>query len=111
MIRAGSILLTLWVLLLSPGLCLAGAIEHPCPDCPQGFSCEHEESCPTDPCVEMIPQSAPGLDLGNAACAVVLSPAPDPSFRHGVPVPLPAVEPAGLRGNLPHPESDRPLRI
>lgn len=46
--------LALWVLLLSPGLCLSGALEHFCADSPAGSSCEHENDCANDPCGEIL---------------------------------------------------------
>jgi len=46
--------LTLWVLLLSPGLCLSGTLEHLCADNPTGDSCEHENDCASDPCGELL---------------------------------------------------------
>ena len=102
----------LWVLLLSPALCLSGVLLHPCPDCPQGFSCEHEEGCSADPCADLLPQSGStstpnALDIAPAILPFL--PIANPAFSTsggllGAPL-LPDCE------NLPHPESDLPLRI
>ena len=40
---------TLWSLLLAPTACLAGALDHFCPSCPE-TACEHEIDCSADPC-------------------------------------------------------------
>lgn len=46
---------TLWSLLLAPTACLAGALDHFCPSCPE-TPCDHEVHCSTDPCnITVIP--------------------------------------------------------
>ena len=102
--------LTLWVLLLSPGLCLAGVLEHICVDSPKGTSCEHENDCALDPCGDLL-----------------LVQAVDPQKPHTVPTALIATEVADAsamsrgvqlsdfrpssppRVNLPVPPADLPL--
>jgi hypothetical protein len=44
------ITIAIWVLLLSPGLCLAGTLEHFCADSSHNESCAHEDDCSNDPC-------------------------------------------------------------
>lgn len=49
------VILTLWALLASPGLCLAGLIEHICADAPEDeVACGHEEACSEDPCLDAM---------------------------------------------------------
>jgi hypothetical protein len=46
---------TLWSLLLAPTACLAGALDHFCPSCPE-TPCEHEIDCSSDPCnITLVP--------------------------------------------------------
>ncbi len=46
---------TLWSLLLAPTACLAGALDHFCPSCPE-TPCEHEVHCSSDPCnITVVP--------------------------------------------------------
>ncbi|NNE09475.1 MAG: hypothetical protein HKN20_13020 [Gemmatimonadetes bacterium] len=53
MLRTFLAILTLWALLASPGVCLAGLTEHVCTDAPADeVSCGHEEACAEDPCVD-----------------------------------------------------------
>jgi hypothetical protein len=46
------ITIALWVLLLGPGLCIAGVIDHICNDCVEETTCGHEDNCDSDPCVD-----------------------------------------------------------
>lgn len=48
------ILVVLWTLLLGTELCLAGAHEHPCMDCSEGISCDHEEAGTADSCGKLM---------------------------------------------------------
>lgn len=43
------LIVTLWSLVLAPTACLAGALDHLCPSCPETPR-EHEVHCSTDPC-------------------------------------------------------------
>lgn len=100
----------LWVFLLSPGFCLAGAIEHVCADCPQGISCGHEEDCGADPCGEPVLRIDPHTDV----CAPALLPALDPdSVSPGTvsaaALCFPCRPPSPSSDNLPCPDSDLPL--
>jgi hypothetical protein len=106
--------LALWTLLLGPGLCLAGTLQHLCTDCSEGseIACEHEEDCANDPCADVVLR----LDSESIAwkpvppLAVVPSPgrpAPysldmGPIFQELPPLP---------EKNLPRPESEFPLLI
>ena len=43
-----------WLLLLGPALCEGGLVLHSC-DCGDGCAaCEHEDSCPGDPCSSIM---------------------------------------------------------
>jgi len=33
-----------------PVACLAGVFQHPCADCVESLSCDHEDDCADDPC-------------------------------------------------------------
>ena len=84
MTRFFSSLLFAWALFVGPALCMGGLLEHDCP-CDQEEQCEHEESCPDDPCetfaspgarvvngcVDLeildVPLALPGTDLGARA--------------------------------------------
>lgn len=104
--------LTFWVLLLSPVLCLAGVLEHLCADCPERTSCDHEEDCVSDPCVDIVQVPDTASHASGPARTVVLDPrfiAPLPGLFESPPLSLTAD--LRTRGNLPRPESDLPLLI
>lgn len=102
--------LAIWVLLLSPWLCLAGALEHFCGDCPESSACEHEDDCANDPCaIDLLPPgSAKNLNV------TISVPLPVQGLLVIVPIqadplhfPVAALLP--LRDNLPLPENGLPL--
>lgn len=115
MARVFACLLLAWALLLGPALCVGGLIEHTCAcENESDAGCEHEESCPDDPCASVVRLEerdaqaelevacwqtplAPdtlGAELGIAKCSWRLKPFLPPD-----------------RGNLPYPQSDRPQLI
>jgi hypothetical protein len=99
-----------WVLLLSPGLCLAGAIEHLCADCPEQAACSHEDDCENDPCVEVLPPPAMGKVLfasGDLPACLHGAMVPGPGPGTTAPVSLHLILPT--RDNLPLPPSALPL--
>lgn len=70
MIRTFFVILTLWALLASPGLCLAGLIEHICADAPEDeVACGHEEACSEDPCLDALVRPENERGSGNATMA------------------------------------------
>ena len=104
------IIIAFWVLMLSPGLCLAGALEHLCDDSPQEATCNHEDDCANDPCSGEVlrPDSATGQFVISVADAPVqdrLSAQTEfirtDSFLDALFFPD--------RANLPRPASDLPL--
>ena len=102
--------LAFWVLLLSPGLCLAGALEHFCGDCPESSACEHEDECANDPCaIDLLPPgSAKNLNVSiSGAVPIQVSFAID--SIHPDPLHFPEAALSPVRDNLPRPESDLPL--
>ncbi len=104
--------LAIWVLLLGPGLCMSGTLEHLCIDCSEGISCEHEEDCIADPCVENMQR--PDTTASSSGPATIAAVVPgcvtsDPNLPGTT-----LTEGASLlayRMNLPRPESDLPLLI
>ena len=100
-----------WALLLGPGLCVGGVVEHLCAGCPEeeASDCSHEEVCSEDPCSdEVLRPDAPllGRDVLSSALLpspdqFVTRPSPDDARTFDDPVSSP---PDGL----PYPESDRP---
>lgn len=101
--------LAFWVLLLSPGLCLAGAIEHLCADCPDRTACSHEDDCDNDPCVDMVPPAAGKIlfDSGSLPVWNHLIPVTDSTPANTATILWSSLPP--VRDNLPRPESDLPL--
>ena len=101
----------LWALLLAPGLCLAGALEHLCSDCTEGASCGHEDDCADDPCGDVLlrpdTDSSGGVSAPSSAAPTAALPAA-PRFLDLSPL-LRAPSLPGKK--LPRPESDLPLRI
>jgi len=77
-----------WVLLLSPGLCLAGALEHYCGDNSREATCSHEDDCAGDPCTgeALRPDAAAGLRTMPVGAA----PSPD-GFSAGTGRPRPSL--------------------
>jgi len=102
--------LALWVLLLGPGLCMAGTIEHACPGCEQETTCEHEDACPDDPCETQL--------LRPDGTSIVIAAAPIASVPPSLLAAASSACTTGSRAatgpshpNLPRPTSDRPLLI
>jgi hypothetical protein len=115
MIRILITTLAVWVLLLSPGLCLAGALEHLCEDCPEDITditCEHEEDCTADPCGEVLlrPDTA-SIISALAPVAVLPTGLITPESSILDPRPLLKASPLSSGKNLPRPQSDLPLLI
>ena len=99
-----------WVLLLSPGLCLAGMLEHICGDCPGSITCEHEDDCVNDPCVEeLLRPDSPKLFFAKTHGSVLVqsSLTPESGIVDARPVRNASLLP--IRANLPLPVSDLPL--
>lgn len=105
-------IVALWAILLGPGLCLAGALDHLCSDCTEQMACGHEDRCAEDPCTETLlrpdtgvndrePTPPPAVNSGFAS-------GPPRAFQHSR---NSAELPPTSRKNLPRPESDLPLRI
>ena len=103
--------LALWALLLAPGLCLAGALEHLCADCPEGASCGHEDDCIDDPCGDVLLRPAISSNSGVSALSLAVSSAALPAAPRPRTL-SPLLRAPSLPGKkLPHPESDLPLLI
>ena len=114
--RLLSSLLVAFALLVGPALCIGGLLEHDC-DCAQGgaeMQCQHEDSCPDDPCVSLTaPQEREVRSLLDVECPWV----PVALVSWGMELgstwlsrsAVPPVPPE--RPNLPYPQSDRPLLI
>jgi hypothetical protein len=102
--------LTLWVLLLSPGLCLSGVLEHFCADNPAGTSCEHENDCSSDPCGKVLLVHAPDPSKSNAAPVIhaIVEFVESLDLISNKP-PVPVYELWPHRVNLPVPPADLPL--
>lgn len=65
-------ILTIWAIVASPGLCVAGVLEHLCAGCPETASCEHEDDCAVDPCVDSAVRPVVGAEVGVLAPVVAL---------------------------------------
>lgn len=113
--RFTATLVLLWALVLGPALCAGGLMEHAC-DCghESDVECEHEDSCPDDPCATAVRTeeqdalaefefSAPRI----AVAILALEAAENPSCWSGSAGP--PLRPD--RWNLPFALSDRPQRI
>jgi hypothetical protein len=100
-----------WVLLLSPGLCVAGALEHVCAGCPEGITCEHEEDCTADPCGEVLLRP----EVASSTVSIPVAVLPQSFITSGSsvldPEHLLRVSHLPARRNLPRPQSDLPLLI
>ena len=99
-----------WVLLLSPGLCLAGTLEHICGDCPGSITCEHEDDCANDPCSEeLLRPDSPKRFFAKTHGSVLVqgSLTPEPGLVDVHPARDASLLP--IRANLPCPLSDLPL--
>ncbi len=104
------IIFAFWVLLLSPGLCLAGTLEHICGECPGSITCEHEDDCVNDPYgEELLRPDSPTRFFAKAHGSVLVqdSLTPEPPLADTHPVRDASLLP--IRANLPRPESDLPL--
>ena len=102
--------LALWAIILGPVLCVAGVLEHLCADCPPAESCQHEDGCASDPCVDVAARTttAPDSGIPTSLSCLVASPFFAEVEMDEVPsIPLEPF-PRG-RKNLPRPESDLPL--
>ena len=104
------LIISFWVLLLSPGLCLAGALEHLCDDSPQEATCNHEDDCASDPCSGEVLR--PDSSTSQLVISVDGAPVQDrldaqPGFLRTVPFLDTLFFPD--RANLPRPASDLPL--
>jgi hypothetical protein len=95
---------------LSPGLCLAGALEHICGDCPTSSACEHEDDCANDPCaIDLLP---PGSAKNLGKIIIVAVPVQGTfavESHHADSLHFPVASLPPVRDNLPRPESDLPL--
>jgi hypothetical protein len=102
--------LAFWVLLLSPGLCLSGALAHICGDCPESSACEHEDDCANDPCaIDLLPPGTVKIINVSVSPAVPVQGSVDHESIHADPLNFPVASLPPLRDNLPRPESDLPL--
>lgn len=72
MSRIGALLLSLWVLLLSPELCAGGVLFHPCDDGPSG-GCGHEEDCVDDPCSDVALRPSSLREASDPAPAAIVT--------------------------------------
>jgi hypothetical protein len=111
MIRTFFAILTLWALLASPGLCLAGLMEHACADAPETeASCGHEETCAEDPCLDspILPHSERNKDR-TALLAAPLEQAVEVMSGATNPATVGENMPPAYGNSLPVHESDLPL--
>lgn len=101
--------LAFWAIILGPVLCVAGVLEHLCADCPPADSCQHEDSCASDPCVDVAARAATATDSGiptSLSCPVACPFFADVEMDDVPSLPL---EPFPREGkSLPRPESDLP---
>ena len=101
------------LLFLAPALCAGGLLEHAC-ECESEAACQHEESCPDDPCASFVrrsetrPAASPALELPWVPIFLAER---EPELAHRSWDPSCAGPPPRLRPNLPYAESDRPLRL
>ncbi|MEZ4647182.1 MAG: hypothetical protein R3E97_00105 [Candidatus Eisenbacteria bacterium] len=65
-------ILAIWAIVASPGLCVAGVLEHLCAGCPETVACDHEDDCAVDPCVDSAVRPVVGADVGVLAPIVAL---------------------------------------
>lgn len=105
-------LLAVWAIILGPGLCVGGVLEHLCLDCAPAAACDHEEDCAADPCLEPVVQPI------ASAASVLLLPVVALIVRLYAPPTEPPSACSGFadrilpeRKNLSRPESDLPLLI
>ncbi len=126
MLRCLHIVMACWSLVALPALCAAGMVGHPCEvrterDCAdhEGASgenghCEHESSCPEDPCNLIAVQRAEGEDEVVSAPALALTGPAGAAVVAQAAEAAPYAGPPGqdwLTPYLPFPRSDIPLRI
>ena len=98
------------LLIVVPGLCMAGVLLHPC-DCDSGTSCTHEVACRSDPCGEAAIRPAP---VAQATPTDLALPLTDPVSAFAGPLPTwnpPADHMSRSVFGRPLHESDVPLRI
>lgn len=105
-----------FMLLAGPALCLGGLVTHEC-DCGHGeaeMQCQHEDSCPDDPCEALaLPQEREtgtllDIELPSAPAVVFTA---GTEFGSTQPSPLPVSRSRADGWNLPYEQSDRPLLI
>lgn len=111
MLRVLITTMALWALSLSPGLCLAGALEHPCTSCPEEAFCAHEEACVDDPCSDVLLRPDASLGANDEPAAVAHVATPLVGSDRGERQMSRRNAPALPVENLPRPESDLPLII
>ena len=110
-----AILLTAWSFLVTPSLCVAGALHHACGHEPTGGH-QHEETCPQNPCGALVITAGPGRARVNEGTASGPEPvASVPAEPAQLKVPAGRAMPGHLRPprlkRLPFPASDIPLLI
>ena len=108
--RSALILTGFWAVLISPSLCVAGLLKHPCEPHPSS-DCSHEPGCAEDPCGQLIkPQenshSSVVLPVVSSFWFIVTIELPPRAELHSS---GPTEPPRGL--HLPFPPSDVPLRV
>ncbi len=121
MLRIAAIFMITWGLIITPALCVAGVLHHPCDpvstsDHEHDDPCPHESTCPQDPCgvVSVIVRATQYRDpgsmaefLGAPAPAVAISACRESDVDTSV---LPSLR-SPPSGRLPFPDSDIPLLI
>src|SRR5262245_31067827 len=70
MVRACTLVLALWVFVLSMPLCVSGVVRHPC-DEDHATDCSHETSCAQDPCALKITSSHSAQHLAQPVPIIV----------------------------------------
>jgi hypothetical protein len=105
-----------FMLLAGPALCMGGLVTHEC-DCGHvetEMQCQHEDSCPDDPCEALaLPQERETgtlLDAELTWTPVSVSTA-GMEFGSAQSSPLPVSRSRADGWNLPYEQSDRPLLI
>jgi hypothetical protein len=108
--RAAIALLSFWVFLAGPGLCMTGVVQHLCADCPERETCDHEEDCYADPCgVVPLPPDSPNSSSVPVIIAFPSERPDPPGGNDPLPARLAGASGASIRTNLPVPKSDLPL--
>jgi len=101
---------TLWALLLAPGLCVGGLVEHACVDCTE-ISCSHEQDCTDDPCNEAMLRVSPFSPDDLAATMVVVAAGEALTASTSAQTQSFVLDPPPPVGNFPRYQSDQPLLI